>query len=204
MFATRSKLPPSSVHVSNSGPTGTGCGCSVAGLAGKIDVHISTISPAQQNYSETTGHTGSRDNSDSPLVAENSRGFQTYFDSLWTTLCSFHTAQIFCLNRIRDTSRTESRTICMHGGSHATLQRQQAFQTRCLGLPQHLGDPQLIACATIGGFASLAGPHGRDLIPTGYRTCLGSVLNRTGKAKVALDKTICDMIASMELQRPFA
>ena len=36
----------------------------------------------------------------------------------------------------------------------------------------------------------------------GYRTCLGSVLNRTGKTKVVLHKTISDMIASMELQRP--
>ena len=36
----------------------------------------------------------------------------------------------------------------------------------------------------------------------GYRTCLGSLLNRTGKAKVVLHKTISDMIASMELQRP--
>ena len=36
----------------------------------------------------------------------------------------------------------------------------------------------------------------------GYRTCLGSVLNRTGKANVVLHKTISDMIASMELQRP--
>ena len=36
----------------------------------------------------------------------------------------------------------------------------------------------------------------------GYRTCLGSALNRTGKAKVVLHKTISDMIASMELQRP--
>ena len=36
----------------------------------------------------------------------------------------------------------------------------------------------------------------------GYRTCLGSVLNRTFKAKVVLHKTISDMIASVELQRP--
>ena len=36
----------------------------------------------------------------------------------------------------------------------------------------------------------------------GYRTCLASVLNRTGKSKVVLHKTISDMIASMELQRP--
>ena len=36
----------------------------------------------------------------------------------------------------------------------------------------------------------------------GYRTCLGSVFNRTGKATVVQHKTISDMIASMELQRP--
>ena len=36
----------------------------------------------------------------------------------------------------------------------------------------------------------------------GYRTCIGSVLNRTGRAKVVLHRTISDMIASMELQRP--
>ena len=36
----------------------------------------------------------------------------------------------------------------------------------------------------------------------GYRSCLGSVLNRTGKAKVVMHQTICDMIFSMELQRP--
>ena len=36
----------------------------------------------------------------------------------------------------------------------------------------------------------------------GNRTCLSSVLNRTGKARVVLHRTISDMIASMELQRP--
>ena len=99
---------------------------------------------------------------------------------------------------------------------------------RSLDLPQHLGDPQPIACTTTDGFASLTGPQreGFDpLNPTaaqiatflyslfdtqglspqtvkGYRTCLGSVLNWTGKAKVVQHKTISDMIASMELQRP--
>ena len=35
--------------------------------------------------------------------------------------CSFPTVEIFCPSRIRSMSRTESRTICTHGGSHATL-----------------------------------------------------------------------------------
>ena len=38
----------------------------------------------------------------------------------------------------------------------------------------------------------------------GYRTCIGSVLSRTGKTRVVLHRTISDMIASMELQRPRA
>ena len=36
----------------------------------------------------------------------------------------------------------------------------------------------------------------------GYRTCLGAVLNRTGKPKVVQHKTVSYMISSMELQRP--
>ena len=36
----------------------------------------------------------------------------------------------------------------------------------------------------------------------GYRTCLGLVLNGTGKAKVVQHKTISNMIVSTELQRP--
>ena len=61
--------------------------------------------------------------------------------------------------------------------------KQQAFQTRFLGSRQPLGDPRPIK---------------------GYRTCIGSVLNRTGKTRVVLHRTISDMIASMELQRPRA
>ena len=64
------ELPPSSVHVSNSrakSPTG---GCSVSRLAGEVNVHVSSFSPAQQSHSETSIHSGGRGNSHSPLVAE--------------------------------------------------------------------------------------------------------------------------------------
>ena len=64
------KLPPSSVHVSDSRAISTGGGCSVSGLAGEVDVHVSSIFPAQQSYSGTTGDTGGRSDSDSPLVAK--------------------------------------------------------------------------------------------------------------------------------------
>ena len=83
--------------------------------------------PAQQSYSETTGHTGSRGNSNSPLVDE-----------------------------------TPTSSLC--------------GPSTVLSIP-----PRSIKV---------------------YRTCLGSVLNRAGKAKVVLHKNISDIIDSMELQRP--
>ena len=65
-------------------------------------------------------------------------------------------------------------------------------------------DPLSPTAAQIASFLyTLFDTHG--LSPQtikGYRTCLGSVLNRTGKDKVVLHKTISDMIASMKLQRP--
>ena len=97
--------------------------------------------------------------------------------------------------------------------------KQQAFQTRSLGSRQPLGDPRPIACTTTDGVVLHDGLRDKvasflfDLFDThglsprtikGYRTCIGSVLNRTGKTKVVLHRTISDMIASMELQRPRA
>ena len=61
--------PSSPVYVSDSGALSFGSICSVTGLAGEVDVHVSTIPPAQQSHSETKGHPGRRDNSNSPLVA---------------------------------------------------------------------------------------------------------------------------------------
>ena len=106
--------------------------------------------------------------------------------------------------------------------------KRQAFQTRSLGSRQPLGDLQPIACMTIDGVASFDGLQDKafdpldptaaqiasflfDLFDThglspqtikGYRTCIGSVLGRTGRTRVVLNRTISDMIASMELQRP--
>ena len=85
-----------------------------------------------------------------PLVAE-TVVVSTPTSSLCGPSAVLSIRQIFCHNRIRDMSRTESRTVCMHRGSRATL-KQQAFQMRSLGLPQHLGETQPIACTTIGGF----------------------------------------------------
>ena len=50
-----------------------------------------------------------------------SRGFPHLLRLCVDHPCAFPTVEIFCPSRIRSMSRTESRTICMHGGSRATL-----------------------------------------------------------------------------------
>ena len=60
------ELPPSSVHVSSSGATSPSGGCSVSGLAGEVNVHVSSIPSAQQSHSEAPVHPGGIGNSCSP------------------------------------------------------------------------------------------------------------------------------------------
>ena len=106
------EFPPSLVHVSNSGATSPSGGYSVSGLAGEVNVHVSSIPSAQQSHSEAPVHPAGRSNSHSPLVAKTcSRLFRTSFVFVWTTPCSFPTVEIFCPSRIRSMSQTESRTI---------------------------------------------------------------------------------------------
>ena len=64
------ELPPSSVHVSNSGAKSPSGGYSVSGLAGEVNVHVSPIPPAQQSHSEASIHSGGRGSSRSPLLAD--------------------------------------------------------------------------------------------------------------------------------------
>ena len=63
------ELPPSSVHVSSSGAKSPSGGCSVSGLAGEVNVHVSPIPNAQQSHAETAVHSGGGGDSCSPLVA---------------------------------------------------------------------------------------------------------------------------------------
>ena len=91
------ELPPSSVHVSSSRATSPSGGCSVSGLAGEVNVHVSSIQSAQQSHSEAPVHPGGRSNSRSPLVAETvvvstPRGFIISRQAAILSICS-HT---FC------------------------------------------------------------------------------------------------------------
>ena len=115
-------FPPSLVHVSNSGATSPSGGCSVSGLAGEVNVHVSSIPSAHQtcqSHSKGPIHPGGRCNSHSPWWPN-----QSWFPHL-LRLCVEHpwpftTVKILCPSRIRSMSRTESRSMCTHGGSHAT------------------------------------------------------------------------------------
>ena len=59
-FCVSPQRSPTSVHVSSSGATSTGGGCSITRLAGEIDVHVSADSSAQQDHSGITSHPSSR------------------------------------------------------------------------------------------------------------------------------------------------
>ena len=63
------ELPPSPVYVSSSGAKSPNGGCSVSRLAGEVNVHVSTFSPAQQGRAEITVHSSGRGDPCSPLVA---------------------------------------------------------------------------------------------------------------------------------------
>ena len=124
-----------------------------------VNVHVSPHSPCSTEFFRRSQSDG-RDDSHSPWWPN-----QLCLPHL-LRLCVEHplffpTVKIFCLNRTRSTSQTKCRTICTHGGSHATLLGSRVFQTRSLGSQQLLGGPQPIACRTIGGFASFDGCRAR-------------------------------------------
>ena len=201
-------------------PRALGGGCSVSGLAGEVNVHVSSIPSAQQSHSEAQVHPGGRSDSHSPLVAES-----VVVSTPTSSLCG--TPPVLSLP-----SRSS-----VPAGSEVSHARKVVLSARMEALMRHYkaagfsDEVSRLAAAprrplTNRMYARWAAGQGFDpLDPTaaqinsflfplfdthglspqtvkGYRTCLGSVLNRTDKAKVVMHKTISDMIASMGLQRP--
>ena len=112
------ELPPSLVHVSNSGAMSLSGGCSVSGLAREVNVHISSIPSAQQSHSEAPVHPGGRSNSHSPLVAE------TVVVSTPTSSLCGSPPVLSLLSRSSVPAGSEvclGRRVCTHQGSHVTL-----------------------------------------------------------------------------------
>ena len=220
------ELPLSSVHVSSSGAKSPSGGCSVSRLAGEVNVHVSPIPPAQQGHAETTVHSSGGGDPCSPLVAVSVVVFTS------TSLCETPSGsplpsgssvpagpEVHLRRKVVPSARMES--LMRHykaAGFSDEVSRLAAAPRRPSTYRMYDDrwrrftrwaagqgfDPLDPTAAQIASFLfDLFDTH--SLSPQtikGYRTCIGSVLNRTGRAKVVLHRTISDMIASMELQRP--
>ena len=168
--ATRSRhvrdcveLPPSLVHVSNSGAKSPSSGCSVSGLALEVNVHISSIPSANKVIQKLRSTQVAEVILIAPWWPK-----QSWFPHL-LRLCVDH--PLFFPYRRDLLSKQDQKYVSDGKSYHLHAWRlscytikQQAFQTRSLGSRQPLGGPQPIACTTIGGFASLDGPQGKALI----------------------------------------
>ena len=187
----------------------------------------SPFSPAQQSHSETSIHSGGRGSSHSPLVAESVMVSTPTMSLCGTPLSSslpsgssVPAGSEVCLRRkVVPSARMEalmrhykaagfSDEVSRLAAAPRRPSTNRIYDDRWLRFARWAAgqgfDPLDPTAAQIASFLfTLFDSH--SLSPQtvkGYRTCLGSVLNRTGKAKVVLHKTISDMIASMELQRP--
>ena len=153
----------SPVHGSSSGASSTDDRCFVTGLAGEVNVHVSTVSPAQQSHSEAQDHQDGRGDTHRPLVA-----VTTVLSTPATIECGspatilsapqrpFVTTGLYLKRQVIPSAW---RLLC-------STTKQQDFQGRCLSLPQllHVGDPPQIECTMTGCYASLPGLQGEDLI----------------------------------------
>ena len=194
---------------------------------GRGGQHVSSIPSAQQSHSEAPVHPGGRSNSHSPLVAET-----VLVSAPTSSLCgsppvlslpsrsSVPAGSEVCLGwKVLPSARMEAlmRHYKAAGFSDAVSRLAAAprrpstnrmyddrwlrFARWAAGQGFDLLDPTAPQIASF--LFTLFDAHG--LSPQtvkGYRTCLGSVLHRTGKAKVVMHQTISDMIVSMELQSP--
>ena len=146
------ELPPSSVHVSNSGATSPRGGCFVSGLAGEVNVHVSSIPPAQQIIQKLRSTQAAEVILIAPWWPNRS-----WFPHL-LPLCVEHP---LCFPYRPDLLSQQDQKYVSDGKSYhlhawnlsCDTIKQQAFQTRSLGSQQPLG-----------GFASHNGPQGKGLI----------------------------------------
>ena len=154
----------SPVHGFSSGASSTGDRCFVTGLAGEVNVHVSTVSPAQQSHSEAQDHQDGRGDTHRPLVA-----VTTWFPHL-LQLSVDHLLQFFQYRRDLLSQQgyiSSSKSYHLHAWRLlCSTTKQQDFQGMSLSLPQllHVGDPPQIECTMTGGYASLPGLQGEDLI----------------------------------------
>ena len=145
----------SPVHVSSSGASSTGDRCLVTGLAGEVDVHVSTISPAQRSHSEAQDHPDGR----GPLVA-----VTTVVSTM--TECGSPTILSVPQRPVVTTGLYLERQVVTSARMEALMQRYQAagFSREVSKLAAAPRRPFTNKMYDDRWYASLTGPQGEDLI----------------------------------------
>ena len=174
----------SPVHGSSSGASSTDDRCFVTGLAGEVNVHVSTISPAQQSHSEAQDHPDGRGDTHRPLVA-----VTTVVSTTATIECGspamilsvpqrpFVTTGLYLKRQVIPSARMEA--LMQHYQAAGFSREVSKFATaptcRRPSTNRMYDDRWLrfTTCATGRGF---------DQTIKGNRSCLASVLSRTGRA----------------------
>ena len=160
----------SPVHGSSFGALSTGDICFVTGLAGEVNVHVSTVSPAHQSHSEAQDHQDGQGDTHRPLVAI-------------TTVVSTP-ATIECGSPATILKRQVIPSACMEAlmqhyqaaGFSREVSKFAAAPTCRRPSTNRMYDDRWLC------FSTWATGRGFDQTVKGYRSCLASVLSRKGRA----------------------
>ena len=174
----------SPVHGSISGASSTGDRCFVTGLAGEVNVHVSTVSPAQQSHSEAQDHPDGRGDTHRPLVAITSvvstpatiecGSPATIFSVLQRP---FVTTGLYLKRQVIPSARMEAlMQYYQAAGFSREVSKFAAAPTCRRPSTNRMYDDRWLR------FTTWATGRGFDQTIKGYRSCLASVLSRTGRA----------------------
>ena len=175
----------SPVHGSSSGASSTGDRCFVTGLAGEVvNIHVSTVSPAQQSHSEAQDHPDGRGDTHRPLVAVTtvvSTPAMIECGSPATILSvpqrPFVTTGLYLKRQVIPSSRMEA--LMQHyqaAGFSREVSKFAAAPTCRRPSTNRIYDDRWLC------FTTWAIWRGFDQTFKSYRSCLASVLSRTGRA----------------------
>ena len=151
----------SPVHVSSSGALSTGDICLVTGLAGEVDIHVSTVSPAQQSHSEAQDHSDRRGDTHHPLVA-----VTTMVSTSAMSVCGPPSLLSISPGPTVTTGICLRRQIIPSANMKALMQHYQAagFSKEVSRLVAAPGRPSTNRMYDNSGFALLTGPQDKKLI----------------------------------------
>ena len=174
----------SQVHGSSSGASSTGDRCFVTGLAGEVNVHVSTVSPAQQSHSEAQDHPDGRGDTHRPLVA-----VTTVVSTPATIECGspatilsvpqrpFVTTGLYLKRQVIPSARME--VLMQHyqaAGFSREVSKFVAAPTCRRPSTNRMYDDRWLR------FTTWATGRGFDQTIKGYRSCFASVLSHMGRA----------------------